>query len=79
MLRTGLRWLGRGLGVAVSGTAAVATYKYQTDPGMKRTMDFSYKIAPLCVAYAKASKEEYEELHKIYAPETLRIVLEMKG
>jgi len=51
---------------------------------------FGYKITPLIIAYAQAGNEHVnateaeeaaamEALHQQYAPESLRIVLEMKG
>ena len=38
MFRTALKVVGGGLSLAVGGTAGVCAYKYNTDPGMKRTM-----------------------------------------
>ena len=84
-----LKWIGGGLGLACGGTAAAATYKYNTDPGIKRTMQFAWAVTPMSFAYGSAASKEYEtkdkktaamdELHRIYAPELLRIILEMKG
>jgi hypothetical protein len=88
-LRTAAKVVGGGLGVAVGGTAGVVAYKYNTDPGVKRTLHFTYEIMPLAVAYGKAVSKDYptpadkdaalQDLHQVWAPEALRIVLDMKG
>ena len=70
--------LRRGLSAAVLGGTAYATYKYQYDPSVKRTISFAYKIAPLCFDYA-TTRELPEALHAKWAPEMLRIVLENEG
>lgn len=81
ILRRSLKLAGGFVGVSLCGTALFATYHYNTGPGVRRTMQFCYKIAPMVIAYARATgdKERTERLHAEYAPKALQIVLEMKG
>ena len=79
MFRRSLKVASGIFGACAVGTSSFAAYKYNTDPGIRRTMQFSYKIAPICIAYARADTQEFDALHNKYAPELLKIVLEMKG
>lgn len=88
-LRTSLKWVRRGLGLSVLGTCTVSTYKYNTDEGIARTMQFTAAVTPMCWRYWRTKStlsdkpeelnKEMKNLHKKYAPEMLRIVLKMKG
>lgn len=79
MLRRLPRWLGAGLAASAAGGGGFAAYKYHTDEGVKRTMRFGWATAPMCMAYARAERKEMDALHEKWAPEMLRIVLDMRG
>ena len=84
-----MKWIGRTAGLAAGATAAGTAYLYNTDPGIKRTMQFSAAVTPMTLAYGynaatplrsdEEKDRQREILHKRYAPEMLRIILDMRG
>ena len=60
MLRRGLKYAAGATGLALAGTAGATAYKYNTDPGVKRTLDFTYSIVPMGFDYAcEAAKSSF--------------------